>query len=132
MIATTSSPSNVNYINNAQTSKRIRNFLQFTHLEYCNHQFENYEAFLNQDFNEDWVMNQKIGYSSAFREFWNEEWMLRNRLEFLPFAEDNTFDFQDLRREYFFIHCPQRLLNQPAFLSRYELILNSLTASKIA
>jgi len=111
------------YSQSISINKQTREFIEYSHLEYCHHQFENYESFVAQDFNQHPALIKKVRYSATFRKFWNAEWLYRNKTEFLPFAESCTLSVKELRCEYIFMHSTERLLNQPAFLSRYEDIL---------
>jgi len=118
------------YTKSVSINKRSRDFIEFSYEEFCNHQFENYENFVSLDFNQYPGLAKTIRYSAAFRKFWNVEWLYRNQTEFLPFAEDCSLSVKELRHEYFFMHSPERLLNQPAFLNRYEDILKSIIPNR--
>jgi len=114
------------YLQAVSINKRTREFIEYSHEEFCNHQFENYEAFVSQDFQQYPGLIKKVKYSSMFRKFWNAEWLYRNKTEFLPFAETCSLSVKDLRGEYLFMHSTERLLNQPDFISRYEDLLKEI------
>ncbi|WP_286767189.1 MULTISPECIES: hypothetical protein [Sphingobacterium] len=65
-------------LNNSQISE-ICDILGWTELQYCEHQFEQYEQFLKRVLHgNSWSFLSKIRHSPLMRGLWNNEWIRRN------------------------------------------------------
>jgi hypothetical protein len=106
------------------TTEQVQKVLEWTHEQYCNHQYEEYESFLARENIEHPVICQELRYSEIFRGFWINEWTLRNQQEFLPFALDCEMDVAYITDEYLFINNHKRLINDHFFMDKYEYMLN--------
>jgi hypothetical protein len=106
-----------------QTDQELaQTLLQWSHEEYCIHQFGEYCAFV-EALTEGWAaVRQDILYSPVFRGFWNAQWAIRNREDFLEFATDCP-DYHYLKTEYLFVHSHERLLEDEEFMTRYSHML---------
>ncbi|MGB4776125.1 MAG: hypothetical protein WBP45_13180 [Daejeonella sp.] len=104
----------------ASQIEQVCDLLNWTHDEYCDHQYKEYEAFIARMFDGYPVMMQQVRYSSAFRGFWNNEWAIRNEIDFLPFAKECQMDEAFIMEEYLYIHSHYRLMNDDDFLSKYN------------
>lgn len=63
--------------------------LDWTHQQYCQHQFEQYQAFISILFKNYPELIKEVEYSAVFRGFWNKEAAKRNA-EWLAFARSQT------------------------------------------
>jgi hypothetical protein len=106
------------------TSQYVQQVLGWTHQEYCNYQFEQYEDFAESDFYNHRPIIDKLRHSAVFRGFWNNEWALRNEIEFLPFAKDSDLPIWELKAMYKYIHSYEKLQSDHQFLKRYESVLS--------
>lgn len=104
-------------------TEQIQQLLGWSHEQYCNHQYEQYEAFLARECSNHPVIQQQLRYSETFRGFWNNEWIIRNQQEFLPFASECASDAADIVDEYLFINNHYRLINEVFFIHKYEAVL---------
>lgn len=103
--------------------ERICELLNWSHDQYCWHQYEQYELFLSQICAGYPVIYYQLRYSSVFRGFFNITWDVRTKQEFLPFAKDFEPGDAYLVDEYLLIHNYRRLLNDDEFMMEYNHIL---------
>lgn len=106
-------------------TQKVQNILGWSHQQYCNHQYEQYEAFIARECAMHPDIAQILRYSETFRGFWNNEWIIRNQQEFMSFAPD-AVDGIDEVDEYMYIHSHQRLINDMFFMNKYECILKQI------
>lgn len=116
--------------------------LNWSEEQYCLHQFDEYDNFINRLNPDSPFIAQKLRYSPVFSGFWKNEWVKRTEKEFLIFAlqsysklevtvagkiglrtEYATVDDYDLH-EYLFLHSAIRLSQNYDFLKAYELVFN--------
>ncbi|MGY3054350.1 hypothetical protein ACVWYG_002557 [Pedobacter sp. UYEF25] len=120
--------------------------LQWTEQMYFDFMFAQYEEFLNRMFSGYPIQFlNDVKYSPVFSGFWNNEIAARNEFDFLPFANTETEDYYEvdvngelqvlqalpvgdiyLIDEFMFIHNPQRLMHDDAFMHRYNKTLRLL------
>lgn len=112
--------------NDLTTSEKVSQLLGWSHDQYCNHQYEEYEAFLARENAAYPEIREELRYSATFRGFWNNEWTLRNQQEFLPFATECEMGEAYMTDEYLFINNHMRLINDLFFMNKYEYILNMI------
>lgn len=126
-------------MNESQIST-ICSVLGWTEQQYCEHQFMQYEAFLNMIFeNGSLSVGNKAKYSPIFRGFWNNQWMQRNE-EFLKIAKYvvfSGFEVDDsgelikvlppderciakLDRDYRTLHDAKKLIVDHCFMDGFE------------
>lgn len=77
---------------NATQIDRVCELLDWTKMQYCQHQYNEYEKFITRLCEDLPKATNPIRYSSIFRGFWCNEWMLRTELEFMPYADGVTED----------------------------------------
>lgn len=117
----------------------ICEIIGWTELEYCEHQYETYEAFAFYAFrrnNQQW--SNKVRYSPIFRGLWNNEWLFRNE-KFISKARYDLFTgmevdesgeivtvpppdhdvYQKLIYEYKTMHSAWKLRNNPLFMQKF-------------
>ena len=70
--------------------QRVCELLNWSHEKYCNHQFSQYEDFINRACRDLPKAENLLRYSSIFRGFYNQEWSLRTQSDFLPHAIEMT------------------------------------------
>ncbi|MEZ2337654.1 hypothetical protein AB6735_18555 [Mucilaginibacter sp. RCC_168] len=105
---------------NADQLNEVCELLGWTHEQYCEHQFLEYQLFV-QELAKEWpAVCRQIEYSAVFRGFWNNEWAARVELDFLPFAYEIKFDRWAMTHEYHHINDFMILLNDDAFMLRFE------------
>lgn len=104
-------------------TQKTQQLLGWSHDQYCNHQYDQYEAFIARECFDHPVIKQQLRVSETFRGFWNNEWIIRNQQEFLPFASDCTMGDAYIEEEYLFINNHQRLINDIFFMNKYESVL---------
>ena len=106
--------------------EEVCSLLNLTDLQYCWHQYRQYERFVSKACAGYPQYKNMIRLSPIFRGFWNNEWAQRNEVEFLPYAYECKFDEQYILEEYKFIHSADRLFNEEAFYDRFENIIKLL------
>ncbi|MEO7212625.1 hypothetical protein [Mucilaginibacter sp.] len=105
---------------NTSQMGEVCDLLGWTIDQYTDYQFYQYQMFV-WELCKGWPMVRKeIEYSPVFRGFWNNEWSHRNQHEFLPFAYDIKYDKWQMLEEYRLLNDHEALLNDDAFLIRYE------------
>lgn len=101
----------------------VNTLLDWSHEQYCNHQFEQYCLFVEKLSHNYPSVRTQLLYSAHFRGMWNNEWLIRNDYNFIPFAEDCAFDIPAITEEYLWLHSHVRLLQDEAFMVRYSNVL---------
>jgi len=124
--------------------QQVCQLIDFTEDQYCKYMFEQYTAFVKRMFCDyPIVLYQNALYSPVMRGFWNNEATKRNETEFLPFATDLTADIYTVNKqgtleiliglnagnlwlvdEFMLIHNHQVLINNGAFMHRYNQTLH--------
>jgi hypothetical protein len=98
--------------------QQVCEWLGWTEQQYCEHQFEQYELFLQEMWGKMPEALQQFRLSPIFRGFWNNDWAMRTATDFLPYVHTD-FDDHALEDEYIFIHWHSRLVRDPEFIQRY-------------
>ena len=108
----------------------VQSCLRWSHMEYCEYQFEQYVLFADL-LTEGWPrVREQILYSPLFRGFWNNQWLIRDKADFLPFAMEmdarNISELVYMREEYLFLHSAHRLIEEDDFMRAYNQVLKLL------
>lgn len=101
----------------------VNGLLEWSHEQYCNHQFEEYLLFVEKLSQGYPSVRSQIMYSPIFRGMWNNEWSIRDEYNFIPFAVDCWFDVPAITDEYLWLHSHVRLLQDEAFMNRYAQVM---------
>jgi hypothetical protein len=137
-----------NLLNQTQLTE-ICGMLRWTEQQYCDHQYEQYEAFLKRAlFGAHPNIFNRVRYSTLMRGLWNNEWIRRNK-GFLPLARYCMFegmevdkkgglhqvspDEEDLERvtdDYYTIHNGKLLYSNETLLIKFHHVLNLIYRSK--
>lgn len=107
--------------------EEVCNLLGWSFERYCEHQFHNYNEFIDRLFSGYPVeMANQVRYSAVFRGFWNNEASLRNQTEFLPFAKYEPNDSPVILSEFLYTHSPLTLLHDDLFMTKYNRVLDTI------
>jgi hypothetical protein len=128
---------------NQTQMQQVCQLLGWTLNQYCQHQYYTYEKLIERICYGYPAIAQQMRYSPVFRGFFNQEWALRTQTEFLPFAHDLVQDILQvnhhgqletilgtpygdayLHDEYAYIHNPMLLVNNHAFMHKYNNLLH--------
>ncbi|HMI03057.1 MAG TPA: hypothetical protein VK541_11280 [Pedobacter sp.] len=128
---------------------RVCQLLNWSHEDYCNHQYLEYEMFIAMAC---MVMPKSailLRYSPQFRGFFNSEWMRRNDTDFIPYANSVCSEHIDIRydgeefsgwriypaveygdefiiEEYLMTHSHQSLFCDADFANRYKHMITDI------
>lgn len=131
--------------------QKVCELLKWDEQQYCNHQFEQYTDFLTRMFM-GWpdIMLRQVLYSPTMRGFFNNEWSKRTDVEFFSFAKDLIAPVLEVDEsgtlislegmplgdcylidEYCCIHSSRGLINNDAFMIKYNDVLKMVRKEKV-
>ena len=135
---------------NLNQMQTVCELLNWTEQQYCNFQFEQYEAFIDMMFyGYPEIFANSVKHSPSFRGFWNCQVAERNRLDFIDFAKAETEELHEVNMdgelipykalpfgdayivdEFMFIHNPKRLMHDEEFMIQYNHTLKLIAYGK--
>lgn len=130
--------------------QEVCRYFQWTAEQYCTHQLDEYEAFLNRTFlGYPSAMLNEVRYSPIMAGYWKNEWISRNEKEFILLARDllneqmyidqngrlethvpSSFDLANCYDEYLWIHSARRLVMDEKFVRGFNEVLRLIRQEK--
>ncbi|WP_286778725.1 MULTISPECIES: hypothetical protein [Sphingobacterium] len=107
---------------------KVCQYLGWDAKQYCEHQSEQYEEFLEfmfKGFPE--IMMNEVRYSSIMAGFWKNEWIIRNERDFLPLADEEMETKMEITKEGKLLVKEPDLISKSIVLNEYLYFNSGLT-----